>query len=128
MIKEAIEALNEKTGSSSYAIAKHMEEKHKAVLPANFRKMLAVQLRNFAAKGKLVKVKASFKLSSDSGNKEEKKKVTEKKEKKRTSSNKGLKTKKPVVKKTKRAVMAKAKQPKSIKSPAGKRARKATAA
>ena len=32
------------------------------------------------------------------------------------------------MKKAKRAVMAKAKQPKSIKSPAGKKARKATAA
>ncbi|KAG8069507.1 hypothetical protein GUJ93_ZPchr0006g45227 [Zizania palustris] len=66
MIKEAIMALdsNGKPGSSSYAIAKYMGEKHKEVLPVNYRKVLAVQLRNFAAKGRLVKVKASFKLSA----------------------------------------------------------------
>src|SRR5512134_3149532 len=66
MIKEAIMALdgNGKAGSSPYAIAKYMGEQHMGVLPANYRKVLAVQLRNFAAKGRLVKVKASFKLSA----------------------------------------------------------------
>uniref|UniRef100_A0A0D3GCD0 H15 domain-containing protein n=1 Tax=Oryza barthii TaxID=65489 RepID=A0A0D3GCD0_9ORYZ len=61
MIKEAIMALdgNGKAGSSPYAIAKYMGEQHMGVLPANYRKVLAVQLRNFAAKGRLVKVKAS---------------------------------------------------------------------
>ncbi|KAL0449761.1 UNVERIFIED_CONTAM: Histone H1 [Sesamum latifolium] len=63
MIKEALLALNEKSGSSPYAIAKYMEEKHKAVLPANFRKILGLQLKNSATKGKLIKVKASYKLS-----------------------------------------------------------------
>jgi len=63
MIKEAISALKERTGSSSHAIAKYMEDKHGASLPANFKKMLSIQLRGFAAKGKLVKVKASYKLS-----------------------------------------------------------------
>lgn len=69
MIKEAVLALNEKSGSSPYAIAKYMEDKHKAVLPANFRKILALQLKNSAAKGKLIKVKASYKLS-EAGKKE----------------------------------------------------------
>lgn len=69
MIKEALLALNEKGGSSPHAIAKYMEEKHKAVLPENFRKMLALQLKNFASKGKLTKVKASYKLC-ESGKKE----------------------------------------------------------
>ncbi|KRX11649.1 Histone H1, partial [Trichinella nelsoni] len=55
-------ALNEKGGSSPYAIAKYMEENHKA-LPANFKKTLALQLKNSEARGKLVKVKASYKLS-----------------------------------------------------------------
>uniref|UniRef100_A0A0E0PT05 H15 domain-containing protein n=1 Tax=Oryza rufipogon TaxID=4529 RepID=A0A0E0PT05_ORYRU len=57
MIKEAIMALdgNGKAGSSPYAIAKYMGEQHMGVLPANYRKVLAVQLRNFAAKGRLVK-------------------------------------------------------------------------
>uniref|UniRef100_A0A5K1GLB1 H15 domain-containing protein n=2 Tax=Nymphaea colorata TaxID=210225 RepID=A0A5K1GLB1_9MAGN len=63
MIKEAITALHEKSGSSAYAIAKHMEMKHKAVLPANYKKKLAMQLKNAAATGKLIKVKASFKLA-----------------------------------------------------------------
>uniref|UniRef100_A0A803NC04 H15 domain-containing protein n=1 Tax=Chenopodium quinoa TaxID=63459 RepID=A0A803NC04_CHEQI len=39
MIKEAIVGLNEKGGSSPYAIAKYMEQKHKALLPSNFRKI-----------------------------------------------------------------------------------------
>ncbi|KAF8662188.1 hypothetical protein HU200_056385 [Digitaria exilis] len=65
MIKEAILAQDGgKVGASPYAIAKHMGEKHRDVLPANYRKVLAVQLRNFAAKGRLVKVKASFKLAA----------------------------------------------------------------
>ena len=64
MIKEAILAQDGKAGASPYAIAKHMGEKHRDVLPANYRKVLAVQLRNFAAKGRLVKVKASFKLAA----------------------------------------------------------------
>ncbi|KAF8732745.1 hypothetical protein HU200_015081 [Digitaria exilis] len=65
MIKEAIMAQDGgKVGASPYAIAKHMGEKHRDVLPANYRKVLAVQLRNFAAKGRLVKVKASFKLAA----------------------------------------------------------------
>lgn len=56
-------ALNEKSGSSQYAIAKHMEEKHKAVLPGNFRKILSLQLKNSVEKGNLIKIKASYKLS-----------------------------------------------------------------
>ncbi|RCV20003.1 hypothetical protein SETIT_4G020700v2 [Setaria italica] len=64
MIKEAILSQDGKAGASPYAIAKHMGEKHRDVLPANYRKVLAVQLRNFAAKGRLVKVKASFKLAA----------------------------------------------------------------
>ncbi|KAJ6398359.1 hypothetical protein OIU77_019208 [Salix suchowensis] len=64
MIKEAILALNEKSGSSPYAIAKYMEGKHKAVLPANFKKILGHQLKNSAARGKLIKIRASFKLSA----------------------------------------------------------------
>ncbi|RLM65317.1 hypothetical protein C2845_PM16G16750 [Panicum miliaceum] len=63
MIKEAITALKERNGSSSHAIAKYMEDKHGPSLPANYKKMLSIQLRGFAAKGKLVKVKASYKLS-----------------------------------------------------------------
>ncbi|KAI3889263.1 hypothetical protein MKX03_003940 [Papaver bracteatum] len=187
MIKESLLALNEKGGSSPYAIAKYMEEKHKDVLPANYKKMLGVQLKNCAANQKLIKIKASFKLS-DASKKEIKAKAvvpkpksvksvaaaddkTKKRKKPTTSSAKSVKSAVPksktsTVKKsettaaapkkkrsahvkkvaatptkktdpakkivpgkmTKRATPVKAKQPKSIKSPAAKRAKKAVAA
>jgi histone H1/5 len=63
MIKEALLALDEKSGSSPYAIAKYMEEKHKLELPSNYEKILGLQLKNSAARGKLIKIKASYKLS-----------------------------------------------------------------
>ncbi|XP_057475800.1 histone H1-like [Actinidia eriantha] len=63
LIKEAIVALKERTGSSQYAIAKFIEEKQKSHLPANFKKHLLVQLKKLVASGKLVKVKNSFKLA-----------------------------------------------------------------
>ncbi|URD93854.1 Histone H1 [Musa troglodytarum] len=131
MIKEAILALNEKTGSSPYAIAKFMEEKHEGVLPPNYKKVLAVQLRNFTAKGKLVKVKASFKLA-EVGKKDEnkKQKKDDKKPVKETKKpNEAAKrtSKRTGVKKAKKAAAPKPKQPKSIRSPASKKARKTTA-
>ncbi|KAJ0589349.1 putative linker histone H1/H5, domain H15, winged helix-like DNA-binding domain superfamily [Helianthus annuus] len=61
MIKDAIVSLKERTGSSSQAIGKFIEGKYKN-LPANYKKLLATQLKKNAADGKLVKVKASFKL------------------------------------------------------------------
>ncbi|KAM0016156.1 putative linker histone H1/H5, domain H15, winged helix-like DNA-binding domain superfamily [Helianthus debilis subsp. tardiflorus] len=61
MVKEAIVALKEKTGSSQYAIAKHIEDNQKD-LPANFKKLLLLQLKKLVAAGKLTKVKNSFKL------------------------------------------------------------------
>jgi len=62
MVKEALVALKERTGSSQIAIAKFIEEKQKSSLPANFKKLLLVQLKKLVANGKLVKVKNSFKL------------------------------------------------------------------
>ncbi|XP_057784233.1 histone H1 [Salvia miltiorrhiza] len=152
MIKEALSALNEKSGSSPYAIAKYMEEKHKSVLPANFRKILGLQLKNSAAKGKLNKIKASYKLS-DAGKKEKaaaaKKPAVAAAKKPRAAkaaaptAAAGTKRKAEAVKKVavkkgakkvavkkgakKVATPVKAKQPKSIKSPAAKRARRAVA-
>ncbi|KAL7220234.1 hypothetical protein ACSBR2_013155 [Camellia fascicularis] len=64
MITDAIVAMKERTGSSQYAIAKFIEEKQKAHLPPNFKKLLLVQLKKLVASEKLVKVKNSFKLSS----------------------------------------------------------------
>ncbi|PKA52372.1 Histone H1.2 [Apostasia shenzhenica] len=64
MVGEAITSLKERTGSSQYAIAKFIEDKHGNKLPPNFRKMLLVQLRKLSASGKLTKVKHSFKFPS----------------------------------------------------------------
>lgn len=65
MITEAITSLKERTGSSQYAIAGYIGKKYQSQLPANFKKVLAVQLRNLAKSGKLTKVKNSFKLSEE---------------------------------------------------------------
>ncbi|XP_020080430.1 histone H1-like [Ananas comosus] len=78
MIKDAILALDDKTGSSTYAIAKHIEERHRGVLPPNYKKVLAVQLKNFTAKGKLVKVRASFKLAEAEKGEENAEQMTKK--------------------------------------------------
>ena len=64
MISDAIVTLKKRNGSSQYAIGKFIQDKHKDHLPANFKKMLLIQLKNLVASHKLVKVKASFKLPS----------------------------------------------------------------
>ncbi|VVA99442.1 unnamed protein product [Arabis nemorensis] len=119
MIKEALMVLKEKNGSSPYAIAKKIEEKHKSVLPENFRKTLSLQLKNSLSKGKLVKIRASYKLSETT-------KMTT-----RSSSRRPKKTvavnKPEMGTKKKRKVKKKPRQPKSIKYPAGKKALKASA-
>lgn len=61
MIVAAVKALKERTGSSAPAIGKFIGATYK--VPAGFEKTLALQLKRLAAAGKLVKVKASFKLS-----------------------------------------------------------------
>jgi histone H1/5 len=61
MITEAIKSLKERTGSSSKAIGKYIGSTFK--VPAGFEKTLSQQLKRLAASGKLVRVKASFKLS-----------------------------------------------------------------
>uniref|UniRef100_M8AMU5 Histone H1 n=1 Tax=Aegilops tauschii TaxID=37682 RepID=M8AMU5_AEGTA len=145
MIKEAIAALKDRTGSSSVAIAKYIEEKHGKALPANFKKMLSVQLRASAAKGKLVKVKASYKLSDAAKKDAPKAKATAKPAKdaakaKKTVAAKPKKTaaagtkrkapeQKKLVAKAKKSPAAKAKaKPKTVRSPAVKKARKVAAA
>jgi histone H1/5 len=142
MIKEAIAALKDRTGSSSVAIAKYIEEKHGKSLPSNFKKMLSVQLRGSAAKGKLVKVKASYKLS-DAAKKDSPKakpvaakaaskpaKDASKPKKKAAAAGAKRKTpEKKLIAKAKKSPAAKAKaKPKTVKSPAAKKARKAAAA
>ena len=63
MVSDAIVTLKERNGSSQYAIGKFIQDKHKD-LPANFKKMLLIQLKKLVASDKLVKVKASYKLPS----------------------------------------------------------------
>ena len=125
MIKEALLALNERSGSSPYAIAKYMEEKHKNVLPLNYKKILGLQLKNFVVRGKLIKIKASYKLSEMA--KEEKVTTTTTNAvKKPEATKKAVKkvTKNVGPKKTKKSTPAKPKQPKLIKSLAAKRAKR----
>ncbi|KAK8946096.1 hypothetical protein KSP40_PGU006015 [Platanthera guangdongensis] len=131
MITEAILALQERNGSSPQAIAKYLEEKHRAVLPSNFRKLLSRQLKNLARKGKLVRVKHSFKLSPSE------KQVAKKAEnvanpvsvpaKRKTAVSAKPAKKTAAGKKVKLAAPVKHKQPKSIKSPVAKRGRKTSA-
>uniref|UniRef100_A0A5B7CB14 Putative histone H1 n=1 Tax=Davidia involucrata TaxID=16924 RepID=A0A5B7CB14_DAVIN len=65
MISEAITSLKDRTGSSQPAIAKFIEDKYRALLPPNFKKMLSIQLRKFVKSEKLFKVKNSYKISED---------------------------------------------------------------
>ncbi len=64
MAKEAIVALKDRTGSSTIAIAKFIKEKYGKALPDNFKQLLSRYLKKFAESGKLVKVKASYKLGT----------------------------------------------------------------
>ncbi|KAL1191915.1 Histone H1 [Cardamine amara subsp. amara] len=135
MIKEALMALKEKNGSSPYAIAKKIEEKHKSLLPENFRKILSLQLKNSVAKGKLVKIRASYKLSETTTRttrqQEKKKKGLKKEEKeKKTTRSSSTRSKKTVAanKPEKKRKTKKARQPKSIKSSGSWKAMKASAA
>ena len=134
MISEALKALKERTGSSLYAIAKHIEEKHKDHLPYDFRKTLTQRLKESVAKGKLVKIKASYKLAK-AATPAKKKKATPVKEEKATPAKKetAAKKKKATLAKKetaaskKKATPAKKKKatpvkkkPKTVKSPAKK--------
>ena len=65
MITEAIFGLKERSGSSQQAISKFIEEKYKADLPPNFRRLLLTQLKNLTKAGHLARVKNSFKLSDE---------------------------------------------------------------
>jgi histone H1/5 len=129
MIKEAIMAEG-KAEASTYAIAKRVGERHGEALPGNYRKVLAVQLRNFAAKGRLVRVKASFRLAPA----EEKKTLASAKKRRGTATTKKAASKKAAPapaparsKRAKKAAKPKPKQPKSIRTGAARKANKASA-
>ncbi|KAK4282542.1 hypothetical protein QN277_013904 [Acacia crassicarpa] len=96
MISEAISALNDRTGSSQQAIAKFVEDKHKSLLPPNFRTLLSVQLKKFVKSERLFKVKNSFKISSSEKSKTAKprnKGATPAQKAAKKITEKGLKTK-----------------------------------
>ncbi|KAK8712707.1 hypothetical protein V6N13_147937 [Hibiscus sabdariffa] len=148
MISNAILSLKERTGSSQYAIAKFIEEKYKQ-LPPNFRKLLLVQLKKFVASGKLVKVKASYKLPPATAKPKDASSATVKpkpkavkavvkpKPKKKVATPVKAKVKVPAKPKARavtkaaktstpsKKAKAPAKKPKSVKSPAKKAVKKA---
>ncbi|KAK3242262.1 hypothetical protein CYMTET_48035 [Cymbomonas tetramitiformis] len=80
MVKAAIVALKERTGSSVPAITKYLGANY--TLPDNYKKTLSTQLKKLVASGKLVKVKASYKLSDEFKKPEPKKKAAAPKKKK----------------------------------------------
>ena len=111
MVKAAILALKDRNGSSVPAIAKYLGSNFK--LPGNFKKILSTQLKNLVKSGKLLKVKASYKLG-------EALKKAPKKPKKKAAPKK----KKPKAKKAKKPKAKKAKKPKVKKAPKKKAAKK----
>ena len=119
MVKAAILALKDRNGSSVPAIAKYLGSNFK--LPGNFKKILSTQLKNLVKSGKLLKVKASYKLGEalKKAPKKPKKKAAPKKKKP-----KAKKAKKPKAKKAKKPKAKKAKKPKAKKAPKKKAAKK----
>merc|ERR1712157_314262 len=106
MVKAALVALKDRTGSSTQAIAKYMKANYD--LPENFAKSLSRFLKKYVESGKLVKVKASYKLGSlKTEPKPKKKKVAKKKAPKKTTAPKKKVAKKP--KKPKKKVVKKKK-------------------
>ena len=73
MVKAAIVALKDRNGSSVPAITKYLGANFK--LPENFKKILSTQLKNLVKSGKLLKVKASYKLGEALKKKPPKKKA-----------------------------------------------------
>merc|ERR1712118_425442 len=106
MVKAALVASKDRTGLSTQAIAKYMKANYD--LPENFAKSLSRFLKKFVESGKLVKVKASYKLGSlKTEPKPKKKKVAKKKAPKKTTAPKKKVAKKP--KKPKKKVVKKKK-------------------
>ena len=102
MVQEAIKDLKDRTGSSTVAIAKWVESKY--TLPDTFKKSLSTALKKMTEDGKLVKVKASYKLGA-ALKAAPKKKVVKKKPATKV-------TKKPATKVTKKKVVKK--KPKKV--------------
>ena len=118
MVKAAIVALKDRNGSSVPAITKYLGANFK--LPENFKKILSTQLKNLVKSGKLLKVKASYKLG------EALKKVPKKPKKKAAPKKKkaAKKPKKKAAKKPKKAAKKAAKKPKKAAKKPKKAAKK----
>ena len=114
MVKAAIVALKDRNGSSVPAITKYLGANFK--LPENFKKILSTQLKNLVKSGKLLKVKASYKLGEALKKKPPKKKAPKKKAKKA----KKPKAKKAPKKKAAKKTASKAKKPKAKAKPKAK--------
>lgn len=127
MIKKALMTLKEKNGSSPYAIAKKIENKHKSTLPENFRKTLSLQLKNSVAKGKLTKIRASYKLSETTTTRTTRQQQEKKKTTRTRSSKSTIPLNKPEVATKKKRKVKKPRQPKSIKSSGSKKVLRASA-
>ena len=98
MVQEAIKDLKDRTGSSTVAIAKWVESKY--TLPDTFKKSLSTALKKMTEDGKLVKVKASYKLGA----------ALKAAPKKKVVKKKPAATKKKVVKKKPKKVVKKPKK------------------
>merc|ERR1712072_164924 len=113
MVKEAIVALKDRTGSSTVAIAKYMKATYS--LPENFTTTLSRFLKKYVESGELVKVKASYKLGTlknEPKKKVVKKKVVKKKVVKKKKPTTTKAPKKKIAKKPKKAAPKKKKAPK----------------
>eukprot|EP00126_Sphaerothecum_destruens_P004544 Sdes_comp18244_c0_seq1m7861 len=127
MVAAAITALKEKTGSSVTAIRKYVEDHYKISAQGPH---LSRSLKKGVADGKLVKVKASYKLSAAAAKPAKKltpkKKVavkkSPKKSPKKTVTPKKTTPKATAVKKSVKAATKKPKSPKKAKSPKKKAA------
>eukprot|EP01024_Parvocaulis_polyphysoides_P044382 TRINITY_DN4089_c0_g1_i1.p3 TRINITY_DN4089_c0_g1~~TRINITY_DN4089_c0_g1_i1.p3 ORF type:complete len:158 (+),score=38.19 TRINITY_DN4089_c0_g1_i1:124-597(+) len=129
MVKEALKSLNERTGSSSQAIAKYLSSKKEWDLPSNFGKNLSLQLKRLVADGKLKKIKASYKLDGPAKTAVAKKKTVVKKKAVVKAKVKKA-SEKPAVKAVKKVAAKTAKKPAAkkvvVKKPAKKVVKKTT--
>tara|TARA_B100000768_G_C11283001_1_gene379830 strand:+ start:2264 stop:2752 length:489 start_codon:yes stop_codon:yes gene_type:complete len=122
MVKAAILALKDRNGSSVPAIAKYLAANYK--LPDNFKKILSTQLKNLVKSGKLLKVKASYKLGEalkKAPKKPKKKAAPKKKKAAKKPKKKAAKKPKKAAKKPKKAAKKPAKKPKKAKKTASKK-------
>jgi outer membrane biosynthesis protein TonB len=128
LVKGAILALKDRTGSSLVAITKFL-----AASGSTNSTALKVALKNGVKKGTFIKVKASYKLSAEAKKPPPKKKVVKKKVVKKTKPKKTAKkpaAKKPAAKKTaKKPAAKKTTKPKKTiaKKPAAKKVAKKAA-